>query len=146
MGARLLILISRLVAGGIMLRTGLEKLHSGWIANLGIEGSLGGEHAFGFYRGFLTHTVAHHAKFFSYLVVAGELSVGVCLLLGFLTRWAAFAGVLMMIFFAMMEGVALDPAPPIAMGLTFLLLAATDAGQVAGIDRWLRGRAPHWVI
>src|SRR5262249_60694374 len=97
MGVRLLILFCRMAAGGIRLKAGLGKLHSGWVANLGIEGSLGGEHAFRFYRGFLTHTVAQHAKFFSYLVVAGELSVGVCLLLGFLTRWAAYVGVLMMI-------------------------------------------------
>src|SRR5262245_41086852 len=98
-----------------MLKEGLEKLQSGWIANVGIAKTLTGERAYPFYRGFLTHTVANHAKLFSYLVVAGELGVGVCLMLGFLTRWAAFAGVLMMIFFAMSAGVALDPAPPIGM-------------------------------
>jgi uncharacterized membrane protein YphA (DoxX/SURF4 family) len=147
MGARLLILAARIAAGVIMLRAGLEKLRSGWIANQGLERTVAyADHAFGFFRGFLTHTVANHIKLFSYLVVAGELGVGVCLILGFLTRWASFTGLLMMIFFAMASGVALSPSPPVLMGLTFLLLSAINAGMIAGVDRWLRGRAPDWVV
>jgi thiosulfate dehydrogenase (quinone) large subunit len=146
MGARLLILLCRLAAGAVMIKTGLGKLESGWIANHGIERTIADEHAFAFYRGFLTHTVAHHETLFSHLVVFGELAIGVCLVLGFLTRWAAFAGALMMVFFALSMGVAFQPAPPILMGLVFVLLGAIDAGHVAGVDRWLRSRAPSWVV
>src|SRR5262245_18422657 len=140
MGARLLILAARIAAGFIMLRAGLEKLRSGWIANQGLNQTIAyADHAFGFFRGFLTHTVANHLKLFSYLVVAGELGVGVCLMLGFLTRWASFVGLLMMIFFAMSEGVLLQASAPICMGIAFMLLSAINAGMVAGVDRWLRG-------
>src|SRR5215468_12538129 len=139
MGARLLILAARIVAGGIMLRSGLEKLRSGWIANMGLSRFIAeSDRAFGFFRGFLTHTVANHIKLFSYLVVAGELGVGVCLILGFLTRWASFVGLLMMFFFAMSEGVLLQPASPVCMGIAFMLLSAINAGMIAGVDRWLR--------
>ena len=147
MGARLLILAARIAAGVIMLRSGLEKLRSGWIANQGLERFIAhSDQAFGWFRGFLTHTVASHIKLFSYLVVMGELGVGVCLILGFLTRWASFIGLLMMIFFAMSEGVLLQPASPVCMGIAFLLLSAINAGMIAGVDRWLRGRAPDWVV
>ncbi|HJZ86080.1 MAG TPA: DoxX family membrane protein [Polyangia bacterium] len=141
--------LTRMVVGGIMLREGVGKLQAGFGANEGargfIEQNLHAGATFHFYRGFLEHTVLPHIKLFSYLVMFGELSVGVLLLLGLLTRWAALVGLWMMVNFALTQGAGFEPANTWAFALLFFVLASSGAGRVLGVDGWLRGRVPDWM-
>jgi thiosulfate dehydrogenase [quinone] large subunit len=143
-------LLARLVAGATLLRSGVEKVRAGFVANHGVEkyvrAQLDANAPFHFFRGFLEHVALPRAQLLSYLVVAGELLIGTCLLLGFLTRWAGFFGFVMMATFALAAGKAIDPAPPVGFGLLLLVLAASGVGRVAGLDGWLAGRAPRWLV
>ena len=50
-----------------------------------------------FWKSFLNSVVIPHASLFAWFVAFGELAVGIGLLLGFLTRWAAAGGVLLLL-------------------------------------------------
>jgi thiosulfate dehydrogenase [quinone] large subunit len=144
-GAMIACVLARLFLGGVMLMEGLGKAQTGFIPNHGLEGFVRGALArgepFGFFRGFLEHTVLPHGKLFACLVVGGELSIGAFLLLGLCTRLAACAGLLMMMALTLCAGAKLAPSTPVAFALLFLVVAASDAGRTLGLDGWLRRRA-----
>src|SRR5947209_5627581 len=48
-----------------------------------------------FYRDFLERVVLPHASVFSYLTLAGNAVIGVCLLIGLLTPYSAFVAILL---------------------------------------------------
>lgn len=50
-----------------------------------------------FWKSFLNAVVIPHASLFAWVVALGELAVGIGLLLGFLTRFAAAGGVLLLL-------------------------------------------------
>ena len=134
--------VARLMVGAVFLRAGLGKLEQGFGVNQGarkfIESSLAQGTPYKFFRGFLEHTVLPHVQLFSYLVMFGELMVGVCLLLGLLSRWASFVGLLIMLSIGATAGMGIEPASTLAFALLFFVIGATDAGRVAGLDGWLR--------
>lgn len=80
------------------------------------------------------------------LVVAGELCIGVALILGFVTRFAGAMGALMMIFFffagwAFTSGIVEEHA---TYAVVLLALAGMGAGNYYGLDRLLGARFPTW--
>ena len=80
------------------------------------------------------------------LVVAGELCIGVALILGFVTRFAGAMGALMMIFFffagwAFTSGIVEEHA---TYAVVLLALAGMGAGNYYGLDRLLGARFPAW--
>ena len=143
-------LLARLYLGYVMLKEGLDKLRSGFVANHGVgkyvEQALAENKPWGWFRPFAQHQILGHAKLFGYLVVFGELFVGAFLLLGLFTRWAAVFGILLMLGYAAVAGSGLDPSPPVAFAFLFLVVLGTGAGRFLGLDGWLRDKAPRWMV
>ena len=140
-------LFVRLYLGWQWLDAGLGKLGStAWVgsdAGTALSGFVGnaisetsGAHpqVQGWYGSFLQNVVLPHAGVFSYLVVAGELAVGVALILGAFTGIAAFFGVFMNANYLLAGAVSTNPLM-IMLGV-FLMLAWRNAGWI-GLDRWL---------
>lgn len=80
------------------------------------------------------------------LVVAGEVCIGVALVLGIVTRFAGVMGALMMAFFflagwAFTNGIVEEHA---TYGVVLLALAGMGAGNYYGLDRLVAGRFPEW--
>jgi thiosulfate dehydrogenase [quinone] large subunit len=96
----------------------------------------GGEHAdvTGWYAAFLQHVVAPNAAVFSYLIVGGELLVGLGLLLGAFTGVAAFFGLTMNASYLL--GGTISTNPVLAIIAIFVVLAWRNAGWI-GLDRFL---------
>jgi thiosulfate dehydrogenase (quinone) large subunit len=91
--------------------------------------------SFEWYRDFLNTLLAgNHETWFSWVVMAGELAVGIGLLLGALTGVAAFFGALMNMSFLLAGSASTNPVLfTFAIGL---ILAWRVAGYY-GLDRWL---------
>jgi thiosulfate dehydrogenase [quinone] large subunit len=91
--------------------------------------------AFDWYREFLNVLIANDAQsWFGYLIVFGELAVGLGLLFGALTGIAAFFGVTMNMSFLLAGSASTNPV------LLFLGIGLMLAWRVAGhygLDRWL---------
>ncbi len=86
------------------------------------------------YATFLQNVVQTNPEFWSYLVVYGELLVGLALILGVLTGVAAFFGVFMNLNYLLAGTVSVNPQMLI-LGL-FLMLAWKVAGYL-GADYYL---------
>ena len=104
-----------------------------------------------FWRFFLQSVVVPHAGIFGWVFALAELAVGIGLLLGFAARAAAAGGAALMV--AILLGQSYVPGAKwdgwITAGLTtkfalllLLLILASDAGRVWGLDGRLR-RTPH---
>src|SRR5947209_19625033 len=90
---------------------------------------------FDWYRGFLQYLMdTNSAGWFSYVIVFGELAVGIGLIVGAFVGVAAFGGLLMNMAF-MLAGTT-SPNPALAMLGVLLILAWKNAGCVR-LDRHL---------
>jgi thiosulfate dehydrogenase [quinone] large subunit len=90
---------------------------------------------FEWYRDFLNLLIANHAEsWFAYLIVFGEIAVGIGLLLGAFTGIAAFFGAFMNMSFLLAGSASVNPVMfTLAVGL---ILAWKVAGYY-GLDRYL---------
>jgi len=80
------------------------------------------------------------------LVVAGEVGIGIALLLGLVTRFAGVMGALMMALFffagwSFSNGIVEEH---LTYGVVLLALAGMGAGNYYGLDRTLGQRVPAW--
>jgi thiosulfate dehydrogenase [quinone] large subunit len=105
------------------------------------NGALGGSPSgtsvitFDWYRNFLQYLVdTNSAGWFSYVIVFGEMAVGLGLILGAFVGLAAAGGLLMNMAFLLAGTVSTNPLLAV-MGV-LLILAWKNAGYI-GIDRWL---------
>jgi thiosulfate dehydrogenase [quinone] large subunit len=90
---------------------------------------------FDWYRGFLQFLIdSHSAGWFSYLIVFGELSVGIGLILGAFVGLAATGGLSMNLAFMLAGTTSTNPL--LAVLSILLILAWKNAGYV-GLDRYL---------
>jgi thiosulfate dehydrogenase (quinone) large subunit len=141
-----------------MLRIGMGVLWlvavSGKLAHLsawpdGLHGYLeaSAKTAFDFYQGFLGVASAHY-RIFAWLVVIGELCVGLALVLGALSRFAAAVGLLMVLNFWFMKGATFwDPQNHDSLFIIILFaLTFTRCGRVLGLDHFLSRRRPELPI
>ncbi|PZA08404.1 MULTISPECIES: DoxX family protein [unclassified Meiothermus] len=98
-----------------------------------------GEHpdVTGWYAWFISHVALPNAKAFSYLVVFGEILVGLALILGLFTGLAAFFGGFMNAAFLLAGTVSANPWMFIVA--TWLVLAWRSAGYW-GLDGWVLPR------
>ena len=58
------------------------------------------------YKAFLQNYVVPHSELFGYLVMTGEIAVGVCLLFGLFTRLSALVGLVMLVNYYLGPGTA----------------------------------------
>jgi thiosulfate dehydrogenase [quinone] large subunit len=141
-------LIVRLYLGYEWLTAGWDKVNSevwtgskaGMVVKGFTEGALAKASAntphpdvSGWYADFLKNIVLPHTKLFSYLVAYGEVLVGLGLILGLLTGFAAFFGSLMNVCYLFAGTVSTNPL--LFILATWLVLSWKVAGWY-GLDRW----------
>lgn len=102
---------------------------------------------FAFYKDFLVQAVVPNHMVFAYMVLLGELVVGLGLVLGIFTAPVALVGAVMCLnYFFATAGLGFASA---GLNATFVVvlvaLAFGYAGTTWGIDRHLIGRTPHWL-
>lgn len=141
-------LIARLYVGYTWLSSGLGKLgNPGWVQSgealkafweraVAIpDAPARPAIAFGWYRGFLQALLDSGSyTWFSKLVVAGEILIGLALLLGMFTGIAAFFGGFMNWNFMMAGSASVNP---VLFFLAVLLVLAWKTAGWWGLDRWL---------
>jgi thiosulfate dehydrogenase [quinone] large subunit len=106
-----------------------------WKGALGTTPSGAPVITFDWYRGFLQFLVdTNSAGWFSYVIVFGELAVGIGLILGAFTGLAAAGGLLMNMAFLLAGTTSTNPV--LAILGVLLILAWKNAGYI-GVDRYL---------
>ena len=96
------------------------------------------------YKTFLQRYVVPHGELFGYLVMIGEIAVGVGLLLGLFTRLSALVGLFMVANYYLGPGTARGGAM-LAQQQTFIIMLAifvlAGPGRTLGFDGLLLSRA-----
>jgi thiosulfate dehydrogenase [quinone] large subunit len=139
-------LVVRVFAGWQFLDAGWHKLNTpAWVdgSGQGILGFWKGALAvnngkpvitYDWYRGFIQFLVdTNSAGWFSYVIVGGEIAVGIGLILGAFVGIAAFGGLLMNLAFLLAGTTSTNPVLAV-LGIV-LILAWKNAGYV-GLDRY----------
>lgn len=100
------------------------------------------ERSFDFYRGFAENVVVPNAELFARLVTWGEFLVGLALIVGLATRYAAAAGAIMVANFWFLKGQGfLSGQNHDAVWLViFVVLLLVPAGRIGGLDASLSRR------
>ena len=145
--AILLIVLLRIVMGGFWVAHSHEKW--GWFESGELQQRLAryDERAEGVQKLYLERLAVPFWRTLQYLVVFGELAVGVSFLLGILTRFAAIGGVFMAANFLLAQGVLLEwsiignPYGPVTMMAT-IVAAYCGGGLRWSLDAWLAGKHP----
>jgi len=137
--------VLRIYVGFYLLRQGVGKFQrdfprGDWIGRQ--IGDISTLDLYSWYKKFLLDYVVPHHELFGYLVMAGEIAVGACLLLGLLTRWSALIGLFMMINYTLGPGTARGGAT-LAQQQTFIvalaIFALANPGRTLGLDGLLFG-------
>jgi thiosulfate dehydrogenase [quinone] large subunit len=102
----------------------------------------------GFYHRFLETIVVPNAKLFSYLVLAGELTAGIGMLTGTLTRMSAFIACLLFLNYMFSKGRWFwsPDSEDAAVFFIALVLLLGKAGRSFGIDRFLAAKWPDVIL
>ena len=120
--------IHKLISGGFDASGFLKNAISNPVK--GTDGSV----VFGPYVSFLKHVALPNVDIFNKLIPAGELLVGLGLILGCLTTAAMFFGLLMNFSYLMAGTISSNPID-ILLGV-IILFAGFNAGKF-GLDRWV---------
>jgi thiosulfate dehydrogenase (quinone) large subunit len=100
----------------------------------------------GFFREFLQGSVVTHPQLFAQLTAFGEAAVGLGLVFGCCTTLAAAIGLVLVVNY----GLAVQWQGSAQQGFHYMLITtlvvilATGAGRVWGVDGWVRARRPGW--
>jgi len=131
------IVLLRIYTGLFFAWHGLGKLRRGNFSD-GLEGFLNAQagKTFGFYQPFIESVVLPNKAIFAALVTWGELAVGIAMILGLATRYAAVVGALLVLNFWLAKGQGfLDGTNHDVVWLViFLVLGLIPAGRIAGLD------------
>jgi len=102
------------------------------------------DESFSFYRPFIESVVLPSKEIFGALVAWGELAIGLALILGFATRYAAFVGAFMVLnfWFAKGSGVLDGSNHDVVWFVILIVLGLIPAGKIAGLDDGLSDRLP----
>ncbi|MFS0562875.1 DoxX family protein [Terribacillus sp. 179-K 1B1 HS] len=137
-GAAVVFFVIRLYLGYTFLSAGIGKLMSGNFDASGfVQGAMARSEAGviqGWWGDFLETIVLPNAGIFSFLVMWGETLVGLALLLGAFTGFAALMGILMNISF-LLSGAFTQNLIMIILAIV-LLVGGANAGRI-GIDNWI---------
>lgn len=137
------VVILRVWIGSYMLYQGIRKYqrdfpHSDWIGRQ--IGKVGEIDIFSWYKDFLSNVVLPNQELFGYLVMSGEILIGLCLILGLLVRLCSAVGIFQLANYALGPGMARGGAT-LANSETFLIamivLFLTNPGRTLGIDGFL---------
>jgi thiosulfate dehydrogenase (quinone) large subunit len=137
------IVILRLYIGYYLLQQGILKYlrgfpQSDWITRQ--IGDLNKIEIYTWYKSFLINVVAPNRELFGYLVMSGEILIGICLVLGLFTRLSAILGIFLLLNYYFGPGMARGGAP-LAQQQTFIVvlvvLALSNPGRTLGLDALL---------
>ncbi|KGX93978.1 Crp/Fnr family transcriptional regulator [Pontibacillus halophilus JSM 076056 = DSM 19796] len=131
--------VIRVYLGYTWLTAGISKIGGGFNAGGFLQGAVGkatGEHPAvqGWWAGFLESVAIPNANFFTFLVMWGEVLVGLALILGVFTTFSALMGITMN--FAFLFSGTTSTNPQMVLLTIFLLIAGWNAGKY-GLDRWV---------
>ncbi|HEY4973183.1 MAG TPA: DoxX family membrane protein [Steroidobacteraceae bacterium] len=140
----------RLLCGLILVLEGWGKLQHGWLHGTPLLGTLDGwmeaNKPYAFFVP-VVQSARAHPKIFGALITFGELSIGLSMLLGLLTRLFAFLGALMLFSFVFGAGQGLaPPGNALLMGALFVIFILAPPGRVLGLDAAWRARFPRWMV
>lgn len=129
----------RIYIGYAWLSAGIGKITGGFDASGFLQGAIasaGGDHPAvqGWWAAFLEHVALPNAGLFTFLVMWGEVLVGIALILGIFTNFAALMGITMNFAF-LFSGTVSTNAQMVLLTI-FLLVAGYNAGRY-GLDRWV---------
>ncbi|MFC0300208.1 DoxX family protein [Virgibacillus soli] len=130
----------RIYIGYAWLTAGIGKLTGpGFDASGFLQGAIasaGGDHPAvqGWWAAFLEHVALPGAGVFSYLVMFGEVLVGLALILGIFTNFAAIMGMTMN--FAFLFSGTVSTNAQMVLITFFIVVAGANAGKI-GLDRWV---------
>ncbi len=136
----------RIYAGYYFFQQGLRKWqrdfpHGDWIGRQ--IGDVPNLDLYPWYKAFLTNYLVPHHELFGYLIVCGEILVGACLLLGFLTRLAAVVGLFLVINYylghGMIRGGAIMAQEQIFV-VSLIVFLLSNAGRALGLDGFIFGK------
>lgn len=97
----------------------------------------------GWYASFLENFVLPNTKLFGYLVAYGEVLVGIGLILGAFTGFAALAGAFMNLNFMLAGTLSTNP---ILYTAAFIVIAGIRYAEYYGLDNYLRPKVEHAAI
>lgn len=144
--ASFVLLFLRLYIGFTWLAAGIGKLTGqSFDASDFLKGAIAqasGDHPAvqGWWADFLQHFALPHAELFSFLVQWGEILVGLGLILGGLTKTAAFFGIIMNLSFLLSGTVSTNPNMIILA--MFILVSGYNAGRI-GLDGYVFPKLFH---
>ncbi len=137
--------IVRIAVGLYFLVQGITKATGGWLSSsdpllkTSIGPALERNTAEAFYRPFLENVVVPNGLLFSQLVAVAEVSVGICLILGLLTRPAGIVAMFLNLNYMLMKGLTNNSGSNDRMFFVIeLVFVLTAAGLVWGLDGRLR--------
>jgi uncharacterized membrane protein YphA (DoxX/SURF4 family) len=112
----------------------------------GMEGFLNAQlaNSFAFYRPFIESVVLPNKTMFAALVTWGEVAVGLTMIVGLATRYAAAVGAFMVLNFWFAKGAPLFAGTnnDIAWFVILVVLGMVPAGKIAGLDDGLSDVLP----
>jgi thiosulfate dehydrogenase [quinone] large subunit len=131
------IVVLRVYAGLFFAWNGIGKIGRGNFAD-GMEGFLNAqlENSFDFYRPFIESVVLPNKTMFAAMVAWGELSIGLLMIVGLATRYAAAVGAILVLNFWFAKGMPVFAGTnqDVAWFVIFVVLGLVPAGRIAGLD------------
>ncbi|AIQ45398.1 Crp/Fnr family transcriptional regulator [Paenibacillus sp. FSL R7-0273] len=139
--AMLLLTVVRIYVGYQWLEAGWHKLTGGFDASGFLKGAIAksvGEDATvqAWWGSFLQHAALPNVNFFNLLVPAGEFLVGLGLILGTFTTFAALMGLVMNAAYLLSGTVSTNVQ--LLLLEVIIIVSAANAGAI-GLDRWVLG-------
>jgi len=134
------ILLLRVYTGVFFAYYGFGKIVSGSFAD-GMTGFLSSraEDTVGWYRVIVEAVIVPMQGLFAFLVAYGELALGMALIIGLATRYAAFAGAFMVLNFWLAKGQGVLDAQnhDVVWFVILIVLGGLHAGRVLSVDQKL---------
>ena len=139
------ILVLRVYTGFFFAWNGSGKISRGNFAD-GMEGFLNAqlENSFAFYRPFIESVVLPNKSLFAAVVAWGELAVGLAMIVGLATRYAAVVGAILVLNFWFAKGLPILAGTnhDVVWFVIFVVLGMVPAGKIAGLDNGLSDKLP----
>jgi thiosulfate dehydrogenase [quinone] large subunit len=134
------ILLLRVYTGVFFAYYGFKKIAGGSFTD-GMTGFLSSraEDSVGWYRVIVEAVIVPMQGLFAFLVAYGELALGMALIIGLATRYAAFAGAFMVLNFwlAKGQGVLDSQNHDVIWFVILIVLGGLHAGRVLSVDQTL---------
>ena len=139
------IVVLRVYTGLFFTWNGIGKITRDNFAD-GMEVFLNSQSAnsFAFYRTFIESVVLPNKTMFAAMVSWGELCVGLLMIVGLATRYAAAIGAILVLNFWFAKGLPLlaGTNQDVAWLVIFVVLGMVPAGRIAGLDDGLSDKLP----